>query len=77
MMSDPAWNMLRDNYIPDSKGRYKTVHAMGVAKHFAKETERLKIFQRTIIHMCSVRYEDVDEYIRIAKQAVADYEARL
>jgi hypothetical protein len=41
-MGDPAWNMLRDNYTPDSKGRYKTLDAMEVAKHFAEETKRLK-----------------------------------
>lgn len=43
----------------------------------AEEAERLKVFQEAIVHMCSVRYEDVDDYIRIAKQAVADYEEQL
>ena len=40
----------------------------------AEETERLKIYKEAIHHMCSVRYENVDDYIMIAKQAVADYE---
>jgi hypothetical protein len=43
----------------------------------SEEIERLKVYRDAIIHMCSVRYEDVDEYIRIAKQAVADYEKSL
>jgi uncharacterized protein YgfB (UPF0149 family) len=41
------------------------------------EIYKLEIYRDAILHMCSVRYEDVDEYIRIAKQAVADYEAQL
>lgn len=41
-MINPAWDMLKNNYKPDDKGRYKTLDAMEVAKHFAKETERLK-----------------------------------
>ena len=43
----------------------------------AEQIARLQIFEEAIRHMCSVRYEDVDDYIRIAKQAVADYEELL
>jgi len=38
------------------------------------EIEALQVYEKAIKHMCSVRYDSVDEYIRIAKQAVADYE---
>jgi hypothetical protein len=37
-----AWEMLRANYKSDGKGRYKTVDAMEVAKHFAEKTEQLQ-----------------------------------
>ena len=40
----------------------------------SEEIERLHIYKDAIHHMCSLRYGDVDDYIRIAKQAVADYE---
>ena len=43
----------------------------------AEQIARLQIFEEAIRHMCSVRYEEVDDYIRIAKQAVADYEELL
>jgi len=42
----------------------------------SNEIDRLHIYKDAIHRMCSVRYEDVDDYIRIAKQAVADYEGR-
>lgn len=41
------------------------------------EIYKLEVYKDAIHHMCSLRYGDVDDYIRIAKQAVADYEAQL
>jgi hypothetical protein len=42
-MANVAWDMLRQNYKPDGKGRYNTVDAMKVASQLADEVERLKI----------------------------------
>jgi hypothetical protein len=39
-----------------------------------EEIKRLHIYRAAIHHMCSYRYEEVDDYIRKAMQAVADYE---
>lgn len=44
------------------------------AHQLRKEIEGLNIYKQAIIHMCSVRQENVDDYIMIAKQAVYDYE---
>lgn len=34
----------------------------------------LQIYEKAIKHMCSIHYENVNDYICIAKQAVAEYE---
>jgi hypothetical protein len=39
------------------------------------EIRRLRVYRDAVHRMCSARYEEVDDYIRVAKQAVADYEA--
>ena len=41
-MSNKAWNMLREQFRPDDKGRFKTVEAMEVAKQLAEENEGLR-----------------------------------
>ena len=38
------------------------------------EAERLLIFKKAIWKMASKRFDTVDDYIRIAMQAIADYE---
>lgn len=40
-----AWDLLRNNYKADGKGRYKTVDAMKVAKQLEREIERLKKYE--------------------------------
>lgn len=40
-----------------------------------QEVERLLIFKHAIWKMASVRLKSVDDYIMIAKQAIADYES--
>jgi hypothetical protein len=39
------------------------------------ENRRLLIYKSAILHMCSHRLKDVDNYIMMAKQSVADFEA--
>lgn len=39
-----------------------------------KQVNCLRIYEKAIKHICSIRHESVDDYIRIAKQDVADYE---
>ena len=41
-MSSKAWDMLRENYKADAKGRHKTADAMKVAVHFEKENDQLR-----------------------------------
>ena len=36
-MSNKAWDMLRSQFKPDGKGRFKTLQAMHVAKQLAEE----------------------------------------
>lgn len=81
MIYNSAWKMLRENYKSDSKGRHKTVHVMEVAKYFAAksehlehEVERMHIYEAAIKRICSEQLYAI-EYLQIAKQAVADYEA--
>lgn len=57
-----AWTYLRENYKADNKGRYKTVDAMEVAKHFASKAERLESGLGGIMEM---------------KQTIADKEKRI
>lgn len=42
-MTNKAWDMLREKYKPDGKGRYKTVDAMKVATYFEQECSRLRL----------------------------------
>ena len=37
-----AWVMLREQFKPDSKGRFKTLDAMSIAKQLAEENEKLQ-----------------------------------
>lgn len=41
-MTNRAWNMLREQFKPDSKGRFKTIDAMSIAKQLAEENEKLQ-----------------------------------
>jgi hypothetical protein len=41
-MSNRAWDMLRSQFKPDGKGRFKTTQAMHVAKQLAEENEILR-----------------------------------
>jgi len=63
-----AWDYLRANFKPDSKGRHKTVHAMEVAKHFANENDKLISGPGGIMEMKQTianleKYRDLIEYI--------------
>ena len=40
-----AWDLLREQFKPDGKGRYKTVDAMKVAKQLEEEVERLQKYE--------------------------------
>lgn len=42
-----------------------------------KQLYHLKPFRDLVYHIASKRYENVDDYIRLAKQAIADYESVL
>lgn len=39
-----------------------------------EENTKLMVYREAIHEMCSVRYNEIDDYIRVAKQAVSDYE---
>ena len=41
-MNNRAWDMLREQFEPDGKGRYKTIDAMAIAKQLAEENEKLQ-----------------------------------
>jgi hypothetical protein len=43
-----AWDMLREQFKPDGKGRFKTTDAMLVAKQLEKEVERLQKYEELI-----------------------------
>ena len=43
-------------------------------KELKEEISRLQIYEAVIKKMCSYRMSEVDDYIRLAKQAVANYE---
>jgi hypothetical protein len=40
-MTNKAWDMLREQFTPDGKGRFKTTDAMEIAKQLAEENESL------------------------------------
>jgi hypothetical protein len=42
------WDMLREQFKPDGKGRFKTTDAMLVAKQLEKEVERLQKYEELI-----------------------------
>ena len=37
-----VWVMLREQFKPDSKGRFKTLDAISIAKQLAEENEKLQ-----------------------------------
>ena len=41
-MTNRAWDMLRQQFKPDGKGRFKTLDAMSIAKQLAEENEKLQ-----------------------------------
>lgn len=41
-MTNRAWEMLRQQFKPDSKGRFKTLDAMAIAKQLAEENKKLQ-----------------------------------
>lgn len=45
-------------------------------QYMVLEIERLQIYEKAIKKMCTTRegYDSIEEYIKAAKQAVADYE---
>jgi hypothetical protein len=43
-----AWDLLRSQFKPDGKGRYKTTDAMLVAKQLEKEVERLQKYEKLV-----------------------------
>ena len=43
-----AWDMLREQFKPDGKGRFKTTDAMLVAKQLEKEVERLQKYEELV-----------------------------
>ena len=49
-MSDEikAWDLLREQFKPDGKGRYKTLDAMKIAKQLAEEVNRLQEFKKLV-----------------------------
>jgi hypothetical protein len=53
-------------------------HKMSYWKNMYKgqldENMKLMVYRDAIHEMCSVRYAEIDDYIRVAKQAVSDYE---
>ena len=43
-----AWDLLRTQFKPDGKGRYKTMDAMKVAKQLEEEVERLQRYEKLV-----------------------------
>ena len=43
-----AWDLLREQFKPDGKGRYKTTDAMKVAKQLEEEVNRLYQYERLV-----------------------------
>lgn len=54
-----AWNMLREQFKPDGKGRFKTTDAMLVAKQLEKEVERLQKYEELVKFIA-------DDYIELS-----------
>ena len=44
-------------------------------KWLEKENEQLHVFRDMAYYMSSFKYEEIEDYIRVVKQAIADYEA--
>ena len=43
-----AWDLLREQFEPDGKGRYKTMDAMKVAKQLEEEVNRLQQYEKLV-----------------------------
>ena len=54
-MNNRAWNMLRSQFKPDGKGRFKTTDAMTIAKQLVEENDAL--------HKIIDAYEEDESYI--------------
>lgn len=54
-----AWDMLREQFKPDGKGRFKTTDAMLVAKQLEKEVERLQKYEELVKFIA-------DDYIELS-----------
>jgi hypothetical protein len=67
-----AWNYLRENFKPDVKGRYKTVHAMEVAKYFSNENDRLISGPGGIMEMKQT-IADLEKYRNLVEFIANDY----
>lgn len=52
-MSNRAWDMLREQFKPDRKGRFKTIHAISIAKQLANENEQLQKRLRIVAGLIS------------------------
>ena len=52
-----AWDLLRSQFKPDGKGRYKTVDAMRVAKQLEEEVDRLKKYEKLVQYIASDYWE--------------------
>jgi hypothetical protein len=58
-----AWDMLREQFKPDGKGRFKTTDAMLVAKQLEKEVERLQKYEELVKFIA-------DDYIELSYEKV-------
>ena len=54
--------------------RHKMWYWKKMYKRQLEENLKLMVYRATIHEMCSIRYTEIDDYIRAAKQAVSDYE---
>lgn len=61
-------------YLCWGSGRGDLYDAIHATKN---QVYHLKPFRDLVYHIASKRYENVDDYIRLAKQAIADYESVL
>ena len=52
-----AWDLLREQFKPDGKGRYKTTDAMKVAKQLEEEVERLQKYEKMVWFIANDYYE--------------------
>mgnify|MGYP003351258979 CR=1 FL=1 len=43
-----AWDLLREQFKPDGKGRFKTVDAMKIAKQLEQEINRLQQYEKLV-----------------------------